>query len=127
MMAGVLYDTLYPYITTAPLMNIHFVEPLVLESVLTDPDYGLSAGGAKAKQLLEMRESRELTEEDVTNVLGIGKADRLYYYFGTITWFQEINIAKGRTVCNIIVCRYPPRDAADAQKPEWYIVEKKWN
>jgi hypothetical protein len=126
MFCGISYDKVYPYINTEPVMNVHFVEPVVLKSILSYPDYNLAGAVQKAKTLLALRESRELTEEDIMNVLGIDKTNRLYYFFGTITWFWQIEVRNGTAVCDEIVCRMPPQDMNSQAPAEWYVVEKKW-
>ena len=126
MFCGISYDKVYPYINTEPLMNVHFVEPVVLKSILSYPDYNLAGAAQKAKTLLALRESRELTEEDIMNVLGIDRTNRLYYFFGTITWFWQIEVRNGAVVCDEIVCRKPSEDMNSQAPAEWYVVEKKW-
>jgi len=126
MLCGISYDKIFPYINTEPVMNVQFVEPAVLQGILSDPDYGLAGAVQKAKQLLALRESRELVQEDVQNVLGIDRSNRLYYFFGTVTWFWQIEIKKGAVVCDEIICRMPPKDAGIQGPAEWYVVEKKW-
>jgi hypothetical protein len=126
MFCGISYDKIYPYINTEPVMNVQFVEPLVLKSVLSYPDYNLAGAVQKTKQLLALRESRELTEDDIVNVLGIDKTNRLYYFFGTITWFWQIEVQNGTIVCNEIICRMPSETMNSQAPAEWYLVEKKW-
>lgn len=126
MFCGISYDKIYPYINTEPAMNVQFVEPDVLRSILSDADYNLAGAVQKTKQLLALRESRELTEDDIVNVLGIDRTNRLYYFFGTITWFWQIEAENDDAACTEIICRMPPSGMNSQAPAEWYVVEKKW-
>lgn len=125
-------DTLIPYITTEPQMNIHFVDPLLLEEIVAYPAYKVKNPHLKCQKLEAMREIQELKQADIITVLEITKTNRLYYYFGCITWFWQIKIANSTSECTIIICRYPKEGLLNDElltenKPQFYLLEKKYS
>ncbi len=120
-----LYTTIYPFITTAPSMNIHFVDPELLETIIAYPEFSITSPADKARKLETMRESKELTQADIASVLNINANNRLYYYFGTITWFWQITIQNKTHTYTVILCRYPPRNNLET-KAQFSIIEKRF-
>lgn len=120
------YTTLFPFINTEPTMNVNFVEPLILHEILSFPDYTLDSPSDKAHTLLALREMRGVNQSDIENTLGIDKTNRLYYFFGSITWFLEIRIQGEKERCVAIVCRYPSEDAGLTTPPLFRIIETRF-
>ncbi len=128
---GVSLRELYPFINAEPLMNINFVEPLILEELLAYPDYHIRHPEQIAGDIVYLRQTEGLSAENMCSILGIDKSNPLFYYFGSITWFWEIAIAtntgdqKSHSL-NAVVCRLPPGAYPVDSKPEYKIIERRF-
>lgn len=121
---GIALDDIYPYISLNQPMNIHFVEPIVLEAVLSYPKFNIPSWKSKSDLLISLRNSHELSEEDLMNCLGVSKSDPLYYFFGTKTWFWEIELSNDKYTFTTVVFRYPEETLKN--EPVFYIINRKW-
>ncbi len=120
------YGELFPYINAEPLMNVNFVDPFVLKEILSYPENKLATPDAKADALLALRATGGANTNDIQNILGIDKANRLFYYFGCVTWFWEIRIQGKGERCIAVVCRYPQEDLSVSKLPLFRTIELRY-
>jgi hypothetical protein len=128
---GVSQAELWPFVNAEPLMNINFVDPLVLEELLSYDEYGIRRAEERSAEILSRRETEGLSAEDLRSMLGIDRSHPLAHYFGSITWFWEIVIAAengdpGASSLRAVVCRLPPRAFPQETKPDYTILERRF-
>ena len=124
MLCGIHFDEIYPYININPTLNINFMDEELLKSFLTYPQFKLSNALQKANTIISLRESKEITQEELISILGIQKNNDLYYYIGSKTWFWQITISGKNTSCNVILARDP--EEGTLGEPKFYLIEKRW-
>ncbi|MFP3042359.1 hypothetical protein LQZ19_11140 [Treponema primitia] len=128
---GASLTELYPFINAEPLMNINFVDPLILEELIAYPDYHIRRPEEITRDILAKRKTESLNTENICTILGIDKSNPLFHYFGSITWFWEIAIetkTEGRKDHSLsaVVCRLPPGAYPVNSKPEYKIIERRF-
>lgn len=126
MFAGIDYDTFFPYVNIKPSMNIHFIEEDVLRALLSYPNFKITGINQKVNSILSLRESSEISQNEICNILGISKSDELYYYLGCNTWMWQIKITGKKNKCTVVLCRKPEEEEISVAAPEYFIIEKKW-
>lgn len=126
MFAGVDYNSFIPYVNIKPEMNIHFIEEDVLRALLSYPGFKITGINQKINNILSLRESSEISQNEICNILGISKSNELYYYLGCTTWMWQIKIIGKKNKCTVILCRKPEEDEFSVKTPEYYVIEKKW-
>ena len=124
MFLGVNFEAIMPYVNIKPQINVNFMEEDVLRALLSYPEFKLTNKAQRINTLLSVRETTEINEEDLTNILGISKNDELYYYLGCRTWFWQIDIAGKNVSCRVVLARSYEDD--EFGKTNYYIIEKKW-
>jgi hypothetical protein len=122
---------LFPFVNAEPLMNINFVDPLVLEELLAYGEYGIERPEERCAEILSRREGEGISAEDLRSILGIERSSPLAQYFGSITWFWEITIAAENGGPNApslkaVVCRLPPGAFPAETAPEYKIIERRF-
>lgn len=123
---GSLYSDLYPFVNAEPLYNVNFIEPFVLEQILSYPEYKLKNPLGIAKSILSAQDSDGLTPEQLRGMLGIDKTHRLFYLLGTTTWFWEIRIQAPHEELVTVVCRLPPNHVSPNDKPIFNMIETRF-
>jgi hypothetical protein len=118
------YDELYPFINAEPLMNINFIEPVLLQELLAYPDYRLAHPGRAYEELIRRRDAGALDSADIYALLGIDETNPLSHYLGSITWFWEITIRGGGRSRKAVICRLPP--GRDRSVPGYTIIEERF-
>lgn len=124
MLCGIHFDDINPYININPTLNVNFMNEELLKSFLTYPQFKLSNALQKANTIISLRESKEITQEELISILGIQKNNDLYYYIGSKTWFWQITISGKNTSCNVILARDP--EEGSLGEPKFYLIEKRW-
>ena len=124
MLCGIHFDDINPYININPTLNANFMNEELLKSFLTYPQFKLSNALQKANTIISLRESKEITQEELISILGIQKNNDLYYYIGSKTWFWQITISGKNTSCNVILARDP--EEGTLGEPKFYLIEKRW-
>ncbi|AEF86040.1 hypothetical protein TREPR_1391 [Treponema primitia ZAS-2] len=124
---GSSWEELYPFVNAEPLMNINFIEPLLLREILSYPDYRIAHYETRCEEILYRRSRETLGQEDVSVILGIGKTHALFYYLGCISWFWEFRIYGNPSAGNnhsrtVILCRIPP---STDDKVDYKIIEER--
>ncbi len=120
------YEDLFPFINAEPLMNVNFIEPLILREIIAYPDYGITSPHVRAQELLNLREGGGVSESVIRNITGADETNRLYYYLGSVTWFWEISVEGKNRSCRAVVCRIPPEGMDAGQPPEYSIIEQRF-
>jgi hypothetical protein len=116
---------LSPFVNVEPLMNVNFVDPLVLEELLSYDEYGVRRPKERCAEILSRREARGISAEDLRSILGIDRSSPLAHYLGSVTWFWEIVVTaeNGGPSLRAVLCRLPPKDFPGETKPEYKIIE----
>jgi hypothetical protein len=128
---GAFREELYPFVNAEPLMNINFVEPLILEELLSYGEYEIRRPEEGLSEILSRRETEGISSEDLRAILGIDRSNPLVHYFGSVTWFWEITISTEKGGPNApslraVVCRLPPRAFPAETEPEYTIIERRF-
>jgi hypothetical protein len=128
---GAFLTEMYPFVNAEPLMNINFVEPLILEELLAYGEYGIRRPEERSSEILSLRETGGISAGDLLSILGIDQSNPLAHYFGSITWFWEITITGEKGGPNApslraVVCRLPPGAFPAERKPEYTIIERRF-
>jgi hypothetical protein len=127
---GASYAGLFPFVNAEPLMNVNFVEPLILEEILSYGEYGIGRPEERCAEILSRREREGISAEDLRSILGIGLSHPLAHYFGSVTWFWEILISaeKGPNAPSLraVVCRLPHGAFPAETTPEYTIIERRF-
>jgi hypothetical protein len=129
---GASREELWPFVNTEPLMNINFVEPLILEELLSYDEHGIKRPEERSAEILSRREIGGIGAADLRSILGIDPSHPLAHYFGSITWFWEILItAENRDAVpaslKAVVCRLPPESFPAETAPVYTIIERRFN
>jgi hypothetical protein len=120
---------LWPFVNAEPLMNINFVDPLVLQELLAYEGHGIQRPEERSAEILSRRETEGISAEDLRSMLGIDRSHPLAHYFGSVTWFWEIIISAengGAPSLRAVVCRLPPGAFPAETKPEYTIIERRF-
>lgn len=128
---GASFGELYPFINAEPLMNINFVEKLILGELLAYPDYHIRRPETICAEVVSRRSRESIGTEDLCSILGIDKTNPLFYYLGCITWFWEITILteqgdKKDHSLRAVVCRLPPGTNPAESSPVYKIIERRF-
>jgi hypothetical protein len=128
---GLSQAELRPFVNAEPLMNINFVDPLILEELLAYGEYGIRRPEECLSEILSRRETEGISAGDLRSMLGIGQSHPLAHYFGSITWFWEIDITAENGGPNApslraVVCRLPPEAFPAEAEPEYRIIERRF-
>jgi hypothetical protein len=128
---GASHAELFPFVNAEPLMNINFVDPLILEELLAYGEYGIRRPEEKCAELLSRREIEGISAEDLRSILGIGPSHPLAQYFGSITWFWEITVSAEKggpdaPSLRAVVCRLPPGAFPAETAPEYTLIERRF-
>jgi hypothetical protein len=116
---GEIYEELYPFINAEPLMNVNFIEPVLLKELLSYPDYRIVHPGRVYETVLRCRAAEAVNAADIHALLGIGEANPLLHYLGAVTWFWEIQIRGGGYCRGVVVCR---QASGNLSVPDKYII-----
>jgi len=121
---GLDYGKLFPLMNVEPMLNVHFVEPLILGELLSLPDLRIPQPRQVAQVILDARDRSELTTEKLRQILGAAEDNRIYQYLGVVTWFWKITIARASSRLELIVARVP---SDDGSAPRFLIVEERYS
>lgn len=125
MFCGIYYDDISPYINSYPQINVQFIEEDALRCLIDSPAFRMNNWNQKVNSLISLRNTQEITKEDISFILGISKNDELYYYLGCNTWAWQIDVVGKNTSCQVIL--YRAIDDSSIKKPKFYLIEKKWD
>jgi hypothetical protein len=120
---------LWPFVNAEPLMNVNFVEPLILEELLAYAEYGIKSPEERSAEILSRRETEGISSEDLRAMLGIDGSNPLAHYLGSITWFWEIVISaesEDAPSLRVVVCRLPPGAFPEETGPNYKIIERRF-
>ncbi|MDR1949205.1 MAG: hypothetical protein LBQ38_07425 [Spirochaetaceae bacterium] len=120
------YEELFPLINTEPLMNVNFIDPLLLKELIAYPDYKIPSPEQRWEELVNLRSAGTLDTGDILNVLGTDSTNPLLQYLGCITWFWELTISGGPLSCRAVVCRLPPEDADQDESGKYILIEERY-
>jgi hypothetical protein len=121
---GTDFDKLYPVVNAEPILNVHFVEPVVLTELISYAEWKIKRPEQTAQLLLDAREDTELTAQQLRKIINAAENNRIYQYLGTITWFWKITVSRGEARLECIVARLPS-EAEEA--PRFLIIEERYS
>jgi hypothetical protein len=121
---GIDYDTLYPMMNVEPIINVHFMDPMVLNELLSYPDWKVSHPREKAQIVLDSRDRSELTGEELRRIIGVAEDNRILQYLGVITWFWKITVSRETASLVLIVARLPSEGES---APRFLITEERFS
>jgi hypothetical protein len=119
---------LFPVVNAEPLMNVNFVDPLVLEELLSYGEYRIGRPKERCAAILSRRETGGISAEDLRSMLGIDWSNPLAHYLGSVTWFWEIAVTAENgspepPSLRAVLCRLPPKEFPAETRPEYQIIE----
>jgi hypothetical protein len=120
---GLDYGRLFPLVNVEPVLNIHFVEPLILGELISLPELRIPRPREIAQALVDFRDSSEVTAERLRQIVGAPEDNRIYQYLGVVTWFWKLTVTRGSARLELIVARVP---SADGGTPRFLIVEERY-
>jgi hypothetical protein len=104
-------DTLYPFISALPEMNVNTMNPDLLKAVLTmgKKIYKVPLKGNPWDVILSLREGTEITEDRLAALISAKfSTSILASYLGCRTWFWNITVKRDDAVYQAVVMRVPP-------------------
>ncbi|MDR2184186.1 MAG: hypothetical protein LBO80_00745 [Treponema sp.] len=120
------YGELFPLINAEALMNVNFIDSLLLKELIAYPDYEVNSPETRWQELIRLRSAGIQDGEELALILGIDSDNPLLQYLGCITWFWELRIEGRELSCRAVICRLPP-DAAERSGPgEYIIIEERY-
>ena len=126
MILGTGYKSIMPYVNLEPPVNVNFVDEQILKDILSYPKFKVSGINQKAESIASLRESKEITREQLDNILGTKNSNELYYLLGVKTYFYKVEIKGAAQHCSIIIARNINDSQTDHKAGDWYLLEKKW-
>jgi hypothetical protein len=115
---------LLPVLNAEPLCNVHFIDESLLEQLLSCPGMGVPDPVRAVRTLNEIRRTREISEDQLPQVIGAPAGSRIYQYLGVITWFWRVTITRGSAREQLIVARVPASPAVTAV---FEVVEERFS
>jgi hypothetical protein len=129
---GASLSGLSPFVNAEPLMNVNFVEPLILEELLSYDEYGIGRPKERCAEILSRRETAGISAEDLRSILGIDRSNPLALYLGSVTWFWEIVVTAENgnpeaPSLRAVLCRLPPGEFPAETRPEYKLIEWRYD
>ena len=121
---GVDFGKLFPLMNVEPVLNVHFVEPLILGELLALPDLKIKQPKQVAQVIMDSRDHSEMTTEKLQQIIGAPEDSRIYQYLGVVTWFWRITLSRGATRLDLVVARVPSEDGS---APRFLISEERFS
>ena len=123
-------DTEYAVLNSQSKININFVDPLVLEAILSYPWNGETVDNylVMKNNILNARNSNEITEEQLRNLLDCDEEIRkeILKYLGDTSWFWNLIISNDEYSLDLMLCRIPSMDD-DINSTGVQIVNKRFS
>jgi hypothetical protein len=120
-------DVLEPEIAAVPAWNVYFLDPFILEALLSYPAYEIKEPSKKMHSLLSARTGGALTEPQIAAILGVPATHDLLQYLGTRTWFWEIEAKTDRASLVLIAARDPRRGrSGEESRPRFIVIERRY-
>jgi hypothetical protein len=106
---GVADRDLKPVMNTRPQMNVHFVDPLILKSLLSYPYLEDPLGNPLliARSILDARETEEINPDKLRALISPNENQmRVLQYLGTVTDFWEIRLSDSKGISSNYIIFY---------------------
>ncbi len=114
------HAVLFPVVSAESSINVHFAPERVLEAVCAHFQIPLD----KLKQITSVRQSTELSREQLSELIGPRYAGTLLdQYLGVRTWFWGITVASGQGKLRWVVARLP-RGAGTGENVTFRLLEQ---
>ncbi len=87
------------------------------------PGHRIQNPDRRCDELMNLRFTRPVREEDITRILGVDKGHIILQFFGSRTWFWEVRVKKGARSCTLVVARLPdPRANAAELNARLFVI-----
>ncbi len=111
------------FLNAEPMINVNFVDPYILNEILSYPEYAVNNPSQKAQAIQELANGGGVYPNDLSLILQIDETKRLYYYFGTTTWFWKFSFESPDAAYEAVICRLPPHSAEAIKNPTYQMIE----
>jgi hypothetical protein len=111
------YPETYPMLNLEPVLNINFATEKIIRALCSYPygEHKIPNGQAIAENIISIRNSREIKPDELEKLIPTQKEfptqQRIFQYFGTVTWFWEIILENGTNTASALLVRVPEHDS----------------
>jgi hypothetical protein len=118
------YDRLSPVMNVEPVLNAHFVDPVILAELLGYPELKVPQPRQAAQDIMAARERSELTIGQLRGMIGAPDDSRIYQYVGAVTWFWKVSVIHPSALLTMVVARI----SGDPDSPaRFMIIEERFS
>lgn len=108
------YPEVFPLINTQPVLNVNFATERIIKIICSYP-YGLKViknAESISQTIISIRNQKEILPDELITLIPLqtDMQKRIFQYFGTQSWFWEIEIIKGNNKSKTILSRIPPKE-----------------
>ena len=104
------YDVLFPLYNLESCININFVSEEFFRKFINLKFFNIKNSEQKIHKICEVRNLKEIDDENLKNILALNKNHVLYKFLGCKTWFWKIEIndlENSKNCFNLIFCIIP--------------------
>ena len=105
------YEDLNPLINTRSVWNVNFLDADLLEMILSYDSFGIRDAEAKTREIVAVRNTRELIPQDIVDILEVDDDNRVLQYLGTKTWMWRISVTGESMTGSCIFAVYPQTES----------------
>jgi hypothetical protein len=98
---------LFPIVCAEPSLNVNYVDREIARELLVFPKHGIKDPDRRCDELMNLRSTRPVREEDIQRILGVERGHVILQLFGSRTWFWEVRAKRGALSCALVVARLP--------------------
>lgn len=113
------YDVLFPLYNLESCININFVSEEFFRKFINLKFFNIKNSEQKIHKICEVRNLKEIDDENLKNILALNKNHVLYKFLGCKTWFWKIEIRdlkNSKNCFNLIFCIIPEEDGSSDYK-----------
>jgi hypothetical protein len=122
---GVDYDTVYPYISAEPELNVNLADKDILTALfaVVKNTFKIELQGDGLNAILTMREQSEINDATLAAVIQPHfKNTILESYLGCKTWFWRLTVKKDSLMYQCVILRLPAPPAETEKEPRFRLV-----
>jgi hypothetical protein len=126
---GVDFDSVYPFISAEPELNVNLVDKAILTTLfaIAKNTYKMELNGDVAAAILNMRAQTEITPSQLPALIQPKfKNTVLEAYVGCRTWFWRLTVTKGEARYQCVVARLPASPGEKEKGPRFRLVEERF-
>lgn len=126
MKTGTNYKKIMPYINIDRPLNVNFTDQFILKNILSYPPFKIDGVNSKVNTIIRTREYKEITQEILSNILGLKNNNLLNHLLGVKSYFYQIELQGSNEHCIVVIAREVTDTNLKNIQPKWYILEKNW-